>query len=149
MICLDRQPSLTINYAYDALHTHVVRSNALGMVKQKPAYNSVPEHVLNRIRVERLAQGLSLEELAERIDKSWQMLQKYETGKVPVTLDTLAKVASALNRPLACLVKGGSALSESEADLIELVRANPQDAVVVRSTLRGLQEARRNEGEHS
>jgi transcriptional regulator with XRE-family HTH domain len=112
------------------------------MVKTKPAYNAVSQDVLNRIREERLAQGLSLEELAERIDKSWQMLQKYETGKVSPTLDTLAKVAIALDRPLACLVKGGSSLTEDEASLIDMVRDNPQDAVVLKSTLKGLQEAR-------
>lgn len=58
---------------------------------------SLAEHVGNRIRMFRKAQGVSVEQLAAKIHKSKATLYKYENGKISVDVDTLSDICSALN----------------------------------------------------
>ena len=54
-------------------------------------------HVGSRIRLFRKAHGLTVEQLGARIQKSKATIYKYESGQIPVDVDTLLDIASALN----------------------------------------------------
>ena len=108
-----------------------------------PAYNDTPEGVLNRIREVRKSKGFTLEQLESLSGLSWQSIQRYETGVRPVTLEKLAVIAAALDVPVASLVQDSEELTKEERDLIAALRAHPSDRRVVQSTLRGLQDARK------
>ena len=53
-------------------------------------------HVGNRIRTFRKVRGLSVEQLGERIGKSKATVYKYESGLIPIDVDTIAKISKIL-----------------------------------------------------
>ena len=53
-------------------------------------------HVGQKIRLFRKIQGLTVEQLAARIQKSKATVYKYESGQIPLDVDTLADISSAL-----------------------------------------------------
>ena len=111
------------------------------------AYNDTPDGVLNRIREVRKSRGFTLEQLEALTGISWQSLQRYETGVRPVTLEKLAAIAEALGVSVSSLVIDANELSKEESEMLEWLRSHPSDQRVIQSTLRGLQEARK-EFEH-
>ena len=53
-------------------------------------------HVGNRIRTFRKVRGLSVEQLGERIGRSKATMYKYESGDIPVDVDTIATISKVL-----------------------------------------------------
>lgn len=80
-----------------------------------------------RLRQFRLNAGLTQEELAVRIDVTFQQVQKYESGTTRLNSDKLQQVADALQIPASALVDGAVksdfVLSEPEQKIVELYRA--------------------------
>lgn len=111
------------------------------------AYNDTPPDVRNRIRDERKAQKLTLEELAALTGISWQTLQRYETGVRAVTLDKLELIAKALNVPSSKLVKDAIELTDEERDVVEWMRRFPRDRQLILSQVRALRETREDPDE--
>ena len=58
--------------------------------------SKINEHIGNRIRAFRKAQGLTLQQLAERIHKSRASLSKYENGEITLDVETLYEISVAL-----------------------------------------------------
>jgi DNA-binding Xre family transcriptional regulator len=64
--------------------------------------------VRKRLRALRMAQGLSLEELAARVHLSQSSLSRIETGRRRLALDQLVALARALDTPLDQLVENAA-----------------------------------------
>jgi len=58
---------------------------------------NLAEHVGKRIRYFRKSRGLTVEHLASKIHKSKATVYKYECGKIPIDIDTLSDISTALN----------------------------------------------------
>lgn len=58
-----------------------------------------------RIRNFRKLQGLTLQQLADRIHKSRATLSKYETGEITLDIDTLYDIADAMNMDVSCFME--------------------------------------------
>lgn len=56
-----------------------------------------------RIREERRAQNLTMDDLARALGCSKATIQRYEVGSAPLTLTTLAAIAAFLDVPVYCL----------------------------------------------
>lgn len=85
------------------------------------------------IRRSRLAQGLTLADVADRAHISAAMLSRLETGAVSPSLETVAAVAAALGADLPTLFRG---LNSQPSDA-QLVRKGEGLEVVRRGTRRG------------
>lgn len=70
------------------------------------APHDVDVHVGRRVRALRRLAGLSLSDLAGRLDVSYQQLHKYETGVNRMSAATLFLVSRALGAPIASLFDG-------------------------------------------
>jgi transcriptional regulator with XRE-family HTH domain len=85
------------------------------------------------LRTLRLAQALTLAEVARRADISQGMLSRLETGAVSPSLDTLAALAAALGTELASLFKSIA----PQASDAQFVKSGEGLEVVRRGTKRG------------
>ncbi|MCE0495892.1 helix-turn-helix domain-containing protein [Vibrio salinus] len=63
---------------------------------QQYDHETLNKHIGNRIRSRRKAQGMTIQQLAERIHKSRATVSKYETGEISLDMVTLFNLASAL-----------------------------------------------------
>lgn len=106
---------------------------------KRPYSQAVPDTAL-LIRKERLAAGLTQEELAEELDTSAVTVGRYETGDRQVTVARLLQIAEVLRIPPARLIKDGDGLSDEERNLIEHLRRNPVHRKILLSTLDTLKE---------
>lgn len=68
------------------------------MTSRQPDWIDI--HVGHRIRFIRKERDLSLQELAERLDMSYQQVQKYETGANRVSAGTLFRIAATFDVPV-------------------------------------------------
>ena len=59
--------------------------------------SQISKHIGGRIRNHRKNQGMTLQQLADLIHKSRATLSKYETGELPVDVETLYDIAAALH----------------------------------------------------
>ncbi len=68
--------------------------------------NMIPlnQHIGSRIRFYRTRRGLSQEQLAFKVFKSKSTLSKYESGKIPIDIETLYLIASELEVEMSALV---------------------------------------------
>jgi len=87
-----------------------------------------------KIRAIRTKKGFSQSDLAERLNVSYQQIQKYESGKSSISLDRLVDISTALEvRPEALLVEENAkgygtdlpflSLSPEERRIIDLLRS--------------------------
>ena len=67
-----------------------------------------------RIRIQRLAAGLSQSELAERVGVTFQQVQKYEKGANRVGAGRLTRIARVLNVPVSSFFDGRETIEEVE-----------------------------------
>ena len=74
------------------------------MGSKKP--DLIDVEVGQRIRIQRLAAGLSQSELAERIGVTFQQVQKYEKGANRVGAGRLTRIARVLNVPVGSFFDG-------------------------------------------
>ncbi len=110
-------------------------------MEKKRAYNAARPGVRNRIREHRIAAGISIEELAERVGVSPGAVQRKETGLRSVTVDELDVFAEALNVAPADLVPGGMGLTPEEEALLRAMRTMPErDKRAVLTLAEGLTE---------
>ena len=58
---------------------------------------SLAAHVGNRIRLFRKIRGLTVDHLSSRIQKSKATIYKYESGQIPIDVETLSQIADVLN----------------------------------------------------
>lgn len=58
------------------------------------------------IRACRESAGLTLEKVAEKADMSWPYLSEIERGKENISIDKVAKIATALGVTISDLVRG-------------------------------------------
>ncbi len=81
-----------------------------------------------KIRELRTLQGLTQMQLAERINLSYQQLQKYESGRSQITLKRLSQIAEALEVPISVILKGvvDTKVSESSG------RYNTGDLIILK-----------------
>ena len=82
------------------------------MGSKKP--DLIDVEVGQRIRIQRLAAGLSQTELAERIGVTFQQVQKYEKGMNRVGAGRLTNIARVLNVPIGSFFDGREAIEQVE-----------------------------------
>ena len=82
------------------------------MGSKKP--DLIDVEVGQRIRIQRLAAGLSQTELAERIGVTFQQVQKYEKGMNRVGAGRLTQIARVLNVPVGSFFDGREAIEQVE-----------------------------------
>jgi transcriptional regulator with XRE-family HTH domain len=95
------------------------------MKRKKRAPNAADVQVGEAIRAHRLIAGLSQQALADRLDVSFQQIQKYEKGTNRVGAGRLPQIAKILNVPISALFDphantspGASAASAAPVALI-------------------------------
>ena len=101
---------------------------------------------LNLAEVRRAA-GYTQDDLAEALGVTQASVARWERGVTDISLSNLIKVATLLEVAPSELILEGDGLTDDEREMLEWLRAHPSDQRVIRSTLRGLQEARK-EFEH-
>lgn len=74
------------------------------MINDNLPADSYLERLGRNIRAARLLQGMTLEEVADRLGVSYQQLQKYEAGQAVVSVPRLREIASALDTTSAQLI---------------------------------------------
>ena len=79
------------------------------------------DNLKTRIREVRKGQGLTLQELAQRIGTTPQSVQRLETGKTKLNLDWLDRFASALDVPMAELL---AAARRTEIEMLGELEGN-------------------------
>jgi transcriptional regulator with XRE-family HTH domain len=89
---------------------------------------NVDAHVGQRVRALRLTCGMSQEKLAEKLDLTFQQVQKYEKGLNRISASRLYELAGIFRVPVGALFEG---LEQAEAN--EVARA--LDAIATRSDL--------------
>jgi transcriptional regulator with XRE-family HTH domain len=82
------------------------------MGSKKP--DLIDVEVGQRIRIQRLAAGLSQSELAGRIGVTFQQVQKYEKGMNRVGAGRLTKIARVLNVPVGSFFDGRDTIEQVE-----------------------------------
>ena len=81
----------------------------------RPTYShSIAASIGHRIMELREKRGLSQAELAERIDVSYQQVQKYENGSSQVTVVRLIQIAGTLNVDIHALLNDVEEIGEHE-----------------------------------
>jgi len=80
------------------------------MGSKKP--DLIDVEVGQRIRIQRLAAGLSQSELAERVGVTFQQIQKYEKGTNRVGAGRLTNIARVLNVPVGSFFDGREAIDQ-------------------------------------
>ena len=83
--------------------------------------SQISQHIGSRIRSFRRAQGMTLQQLADKIHKSRASVSKYETGEITVDIETLFEIAEALGVELSQLTGAVSSLSLTVAGIITAV----------------------------
>jgi len=103
------------------------------MVKKNP--NPVDVHVGARLRMRRVLQGMSQENLGERLDLTFQQVQKYEKGANRVSASRLYQIGEILKVPVEFFFDGlpdpstletsqGFAEVSSEAPLMDFLSSS-------------------------
>ena len=82
------------------------------MGSKKP--DLIDVEVGQRIRIQRLAAGLSQSELADRIGVTFQQVQKYEKGMNRVGAGRLTKIARVLSVPIGSFFDGREEIEQVE-----------------------------------
>jgi transcriptional regulator with XRE-family HTH domain len=112
----------------------------------------IDQHLGERIRLRRAELGLTLEQLAEALDVSYQQIQKYETGANRISASRIFEMARKLDVDMSYFFEG-LPLDERTEQLplehggrqrsaIELVRKFAQiDDPQIRTTIAGLVKA--------
>jgi transcriptional regulator with XRE-family HTH domain len=93
------------------------------------AVQAMDRLVAHQLRHRRLTLGLSQEQLAQRLNVSYQQIQKYETGLNRISAGRLAQIAAALGVPVSAFfpaAQGAQPQAEEVSDTarqtLELVR---------------------------
>ncbi|WP_438752953.1 helix-turn-helix domain-containing protein [Pararhizobium sp. O133] len=79
----------------------VIQFKVVVEVMMKKVANSIDVHVGSRIRLRRVALGMSQEKLGDSLGITFQQVQKYEKGINRVGASRLQNIATVLNVPIA------------------------------------------------
>jgi len=82
---------------------------------------SLLEDVANRIRTIRKLKGKNLDHLAHALGVSRGYISKLETGRKPINLENIEKIAQALEVPTEDILVGGTSLWKSNPTFRELM----------------------------
>ncbi len=100
---------------------------------QPESLEEFDKHIGLLLRLLRKRRGLTQMELAEKLDISYQQLQKYETGKNRISASRLAVIAGALNVPVTVFFKPENGRSAEEATIsVDILSDNPSLTRLVR-----------------
>lgn len=93
----------------------------------------MPQQMPNRIREWRKAQGMTLDDLAERVGSTNQTLSRYETGKRNLTVDLMTQLAPALGCRPADLLLDGESVWDGQVHRLATAfqRLGPQERAVI------------------
>jgi transcriptional regulator with XRE-family HTH domain len=89
------------------LHRAVEANNRMRMAKTDIA-NPIDRHVGSRLRMRRLASGMSQQSLAEEIGVTFQQVQKYEKGMNRIGASRLQQAANVLEISVPFFFEGGA-----------------------------------------
>ena len=70
----------------------------------KDDHNKISDKIFKKIKLERIKRNLSQDELASRAKINKNTIWKIETGQVSPTIQTLEKIAAALEMDFATLI---------------------------------------------
>lgn len=102
-------------------------------IKLKTLRKSVGE----RIRYERKSAGLTQEELGEKAELSYKYIGELERGQVNVSLDTLYRIATALEITIGELIaKGTTIKSKALQKKSVLSKLTPKDIASIKDSLK-------------
>ena len=96
----------------------------------------VDVEVGHRIRIERLARGLSQTALANQLGVTFQQVQKYEKGVNRVGAGRLTKIAEVLGVPVGQFFSGKEVLESEGAAATDLEQASPLKLLTVSGAFR-------------
>lgn len=85
--------------------------------------NSRKSVVPVRIKEARVSRGYSLNDLAEKLDVSKQLISKYETGLIKIPVENLVKVSELLNFPIEFFYKPKNIVAENSSEGIIFFRS--------------------------
>jgi transcriptional regulator with XRE-family HTH domain len=91
------------------------------MTTRKPSI--IDRDIAKRLRVARIAAGVTQSRAAEHVGVTFQQLQKYETGTNRVTAGSLKLLAQIYGRPVAWFFEGGAIDLRSELATRPIARA--------------------------
>jgi transcriptional regulator with XRE-family HTH domain len=111
-------------------------SKGVSLAAEEAAASSIDALVGARIAEARRKAGLTVRDLATTLEMPHTTLNNYETGRRPIPIDRLAKIAKALRRPAASFLVETS----DEADLIASLVGNIEKCLQVRLVLAALEE---------
>ena len=89
--------------------------------KKQP--DSIDVAVGHRIRIQRLASGMSQSALADQLGVTFQQVQKYEKGVNRVGASRLTHIAAALNVPVSQLISGEGLAGGNTAETSDILQA--------------------------
>lgn len=111
-------------------------SNGVAPASEAATTSSIDALVGARIAEARRKAGLTVRDLAAAIEMPHTTLNNYEIGRRPIPLQSLTKIARALQRPPAAFLVE----TQEEADLIASVAGNVEKCLQVRLVLSALEE---------
>lgn len=105
-----------------------------------------PSRYIERIRIREARDSLGLQQsdLAKLVGINANNISRWETEERHIRAWQLIMLAEAMGLPPARLIDGGDGLSQEERDLIDFLRAHPQDARILMSTYQAMRSARRD-----
>ena len=89
--------------------------------KKKP--DAIDVAVGHRIRIQRLASGMSQSALADQLGVTFQQVQKYEKGVNRVGASRLTHIASALSVPVSQLIAGEGSTDGTTSESSDILQA--------------------------
>jgi transcriptional regulator with XRE-family HTH domain len=101
------------------------------MARKGPS--SVDKVVGKNIRIHRLAKGLSQTELGNRLDITFQQIQKYENGANRVGSGRLYQIASILEVPVTSFFEGSERIEHSNKPPVFGLLAEPYSLKLIQA----------------
>lgn len=98
-----------------------------GIMSLKRSANPVDVHVGSRVRLRRMALGMSQEKLGEKLGLTFQQIQKYEKGANRIGASRLHAIARILDAPIQHFfdqmddsMTGGDASGETQSEIVNV-----------------------------
>ena len=113
-------------------------------MRKKPRLK-LTERTTLLLRTLRKARNLSQIEVAERLGKDQSAIARWERGESEPRLSELLDLAEIYQCALGHLVKDGDGLTAEERELIRFLRDHPQDAKILMSTYRAMEDGKKGE----
>ncbi len=88
-----------------------------------PPTATIDKHVGNCVRIRRLSLGISQQDLAERLDLTFQQIQKYEKGANRIGASRLYEIAAVLNVDVDFFFEGLEDVPEDPSHQEDLIAA--------------------------